>query len=446
MKLGFAALAAFGLAGAVSGPVQAQDGESARLPDWLSVSGSTRARYETLDNRFRAGETGSDQVLATRLRVKLEAEAGPLTGVLELSDSRGFFNNDDSNVSTSLVNPTEILQAYVSADLAALMGGSLSGAVRAGRFTVDVGSRRLIGTSSDSNHPNTYAGLHAALDAPAGWTLTGFYTAPVERLPGDRFRLLDNEAELDRANWDDRLWGVHAAQETLFAGLTAEAYLFGLDEEDGADILVPGFRLYREPEAGAFDAEIEIMGQTGERWASDLERDVDVRAWGLFASAGYSFEARFSPRIALQYQYYSGEDAPGANRSERFNPFFGSRGGDIGMTGIFGPIDRENVSAPGLRLEVEDEGWEGQILYHAVWLASATDRWRPANLRDPSGASGRFIGHVIDAQATRELIADRVEARIGAVALLKGEFAKTAPMAPNERDSVLAYVELTARF
>ncbi|TRO95274.1 hypothetical protein FKB34_08980 [Glycocaulis profundi] len=446
MSRRLAALAAVCLSGTAA-PAMAQDETGAALPEWLSVSGSARARYETLNNRFRLGETGSDQVMATRLRLKLEADAGPLDLVLELSDSRGFLNSDDSNVSTSLVNPAEVLQAYAQADLGALTGDAVSGTVRAGRFTMDIGSRRVIGTSSDSNHPNVYTGAQAILDMPGGWTLTGFYTAPVERLPTDGFRLLDNEAELDETDWDDRIWGVHARSAAFAGGVRAEAYLIGVDQQDGLDILVPGARVRRAPEAGAFDFDLELTAQTGEMAVSGPAPGViDHEAWGLVAVAGYSLDARFGPRVSAQYLRYSGGQDAGAGETNRYAPLFSSRGGDIGMTGIFGPMDRENISAPGLRLELEEGPWESQILYHAVWLADDTDRWRPAGLRDPSGQTGGFVGHVIDAQYSRALIADRLDGRVGAVALLKGEFARNAPGAPDLGDSVLVYAELTASF
>ncbi|MDK1024186.1 MAG: hypothetical protein QGD92_08150 [Gammaproteobacteria bacterium] len=33
------------------------------LPQWLSLSGTHRTRYETLDSQFRTGTNGSDQIL-----------------------------------------------------------------------------------------------------------------------------------------------------------------------------------------------------------------------------------------------------------------------------------------------------------------------------------------------------------------------------------------------
>ena len=47
-----------------------QDGKAPlRAADWLDISFSARSRYETFDNRFRLGATGSDQQIAQRTRI-----------------------------------------------------------------------------------------------------------------------------------------------------------------------------------------------------------------------------------------------------------------------------------------------------------------------------------------------------------------------------------------
>ena len=434
-----AALASAITLGAPVSGAMAQTGETVSEDTRLTLGGSARVRYETLDNRFRAGRAGSDQLVSTRLRLRGDLDLSPVTLTAELSDGRGWLNDEGSQLSTSMINTLEPMRLHASLDLGAISEGDADGAVMAGRFPMAVGSARYIGISGDSNHPNTFDGVHGVLAAPGGWAMTGFYTAPVGSLPSDRASLLDNEARLDESDWDDIFWGVHGANETLAPGYRLEAYVYGLDEEDGLDILIPGARIQRPRAPGAYDFDVELIAQTGERG------DQDMTAWGMFASAGYTFEARFAPRLSVQYQRYSGDEDPADGTSERFDPLFGSRGGDIGMTSIFGPINRDNVSAPGARFEMAEGPWEAQILYHAAWLASDTETWGAAGLRDVSGQSGDFIGHVIDAQYERELT-ESVAARAGAVALLKGEFATDAPQAPNEDDSLFVFFEIAAGF
>ena len=59
------------------------------LPNWISLSGEHRVQYETLDNQFRSGSTGSDQVLSLRTLVQTELYLNKNIFVkLELQDSR----------------------------------------------------------------------------------------------------------------------------------------------------------------------------------------------------------------------------------------------------------------------------------------------------------------------------------------------------------------------
>ena len=57
-------------------------------PDWLSLSGSHRTRFETLDGRFRAGRNGGDQVLVFRTTLHGELRLEDLRLGVELADSR----------------------------------------------------------------------------------------------------------------------------------------------------------------------------------------------------------------------------------------------------------------------------------------------------------------------------------------------------------------------
>ena len=62
---------------------------AAHLPERLSITAEHRARYEYLDNQFRAGRPGSDQVLALRTRVGVEFRITDwLKAAAELQDSR----------------------------------------------------------------------------------------------------------------------------------------------------------------------------------------------------------------------------------------------------------------------------------------------------------------------------------------------------------------------
>ncbi|MFZ4122344.1 MAG: hypothetical protein ACOYKM_11850 [Caulobacterales bacterium] len=80
-------------------------------PDWLSIRGETRARYETLSGQFRARGTGGDQILVFRTLALGEADTGPITLGLELQDSRAYLDDSGTPLTTTIVNPLDVLQA-----------------------------------------------------------------------------------------------------------------------------------------------------------------------------------------------------------------------------------------------------------------------------------------------------------------------------------------------
>ncbi|MFP4519191.1 MAG: alginate export family protein [Oceanicaulis sp.] len=398
----------------------------------FTFEASTRVRYETLSAPFRAGRTGSDQQLSWRTRASGEYAAGALTFGGEVFDSRAYLVDDGSALSSTMINTLDLLQAYVRVDLDA-------GELQAGRFVMNVGSRRLVGENSFRNFPNSFEGVRGAFTVTEGWRLDAFYTAPVQRKPGDRASLLDNEQAFDEGDWDTRFWAAHLTRDDMAPGVNGEVYLYGLNEDGGDDLYTLGARL--SGGEGAADFDIEAMWQTGETGAGR-----DVAAAFVYADAGYTFEGAWSPRLSAQLVYASGDDDPLDAEDNRFDPLYGLRRGALGQTGIFGPLDFENIIALGARLEARRGPVEAHVLIQDVRLASGTDRWRRSGLRDGTGASGDRIGQVFDTRLSWWVEPDRWRLEAGTSILFKGEFATDAPGAPGGGDPVYSYVMLTRFF
>jgi len=128
-------------------------------PDALTVTGSARIRYEAIGNQFRPGlDRNSDAVL---LQATLAAEyrAGPVRIGAELDDSRVYFAGPGSSVSTSEVNTLEPVQAYLALDLGSALGKGANASRKAGRFTRDLGSRRLVARNNFRNTTNALTGI-----------------------------------------------------------------------------------------------------------------------------------------------------------------------------------------------------------------------------------------------------------------------------------------------
>ena len=111
----------------------------------LHVEGETRLRYETLSAPFRAGAEGSDQQVSWRSRLLMEARGETLDAGLELFDSRAFLTDEGSRLSSTMINTLDVLQAY------ARWRPSETAEVQAGRFVMNVGSRRLVGENAYRN-------------------------------------------------------------------------------------------------------------------------------------------------------------------------------------------------------------------------------------------------------------------------------------------------------
>ncbi len=167
----------------------------------------------------------------------------------------------------------------------------------------------------------------------------------------------------------------------------------------------------------------------------------------LFAAVGYTFDMPWQPRIALEYYYASGDEDPFDLNYDQHERLFGSRRTDLNNTSIHGPLTPANLNAPGFRLEVKPGArWDARVYYHAAHLASKTDSWVIAKLRDPSGQSGDFIGHTLDGRARYWVLPDSLRLELGASALIYGEFAKDVPGGPDGDGTLFGYAQLTFTF
>jgi len=432
-------------------------GEAVDAPDWLKLSGGLRGRYETLDGQFRPGSAGGDQLLSFRTNILAEARMGVLTFGAEIMDSRAFLADSGSTLTTSEVNALEPIQAYAKMRFADVFQPGARADVQLGRFTLALGSQRQIARSGSSNAVNTFGGVRADWTSANRSSLTAFLTHPYDRLPGDKASMLDNEAALDDINDSRDLYGALYVNPSLLPDAKLELYVYGLTEEDSShaatrnrDILIPGFRVVRAPRDGRFDFEIEAIGQYGQARAGTSGADVtdlDVAAHYLHLEIGKTFNAPWSPRLAFEYDYATGDSASGDNEYNRFDPIYTSTTSDFGPGGMFGPLTRSNINAPGVRIEAEpNERLDLMASYKAAWLDEARDSFAATSVRDATGGSGDFAAHVLEARARYWLIPDSLRLEASAAAMLEGEFLEHAPNRSGEDDTHMGYVDLTFSF
>lgn len=447
-----------GLCGAASAEADApwRLSDAIGAADNLTLSGAYRIRYESLDGTFRSGRGGSDQILVERLLLAAKYDFGPVYIGGELQDSRAQLADSGTPLGTDDVNAFELLRAYIGYRTSDAFRSGDKLDLTAGRITIDAGSRRLVARNRYRNTLNSFTGIHAVWAGADGDRVQAFYTFPVNRRPNDFASLEDNEVHFDEENPHVRFWGVHYTHPNLIGGTTGEFYVFGLNEDDRAEVATrnrslytPGFRLLRTSSPGKFDYEIETALQFGHSRASTsaIAPELDYFAHFHHAELGYTLDNAWKARFALQYDFASGDHDPTDGDNQRFDTLFGARRFEFGPTGIYGAIARANINSPGVRIEAKPaKGLDGFISYRAVFLASERDTLTTAGVQDASGASGNFVGNQIEARVRYDLVPGNIKLEGGAAYLIDGEFLKNAPNATRDGDTGYFYSQITFSF
>lgn len=413
----------------LSTPALAQNGD-------FDLSANIRLRYEAISNQARTGFNTNDDLINLRTAIAAKYETGPIAFVAELWDSRVYGENTGTPVTTGEVNAVELVQAYASTKVS--LGSGYKIALQAGRFTLNIGSRRLVAADDYRNTTSGYTGLHADLSSKSGISGTLIYVLPQQRRPDDAAALRRNAVEFDHEGFDLVLWGGMAAKTHAVGPLALEASFYHLGERDtpgrptrDRSLDTYGGRLLREPATGKPDLEIEGFYQSGHVSASNVAgaRVLPVSAWFIHADAGYTFEGAWKPRFSFEYDRASGDRSGG--KYGRFDTLFGMRRADLAPAGLYSAIGRANISAIGSRLEIiPSKRVDAFVSYHALWLAERTDSFSTTGVRDVTGRSGSFAGNQFDARLRWWVKPDALRIEADGLLLAKGHFLESAPNAP----------------
>lgn len=423
-------------------------------PDNLKVSGSIRVRYEALDGQFRPGFDARDDLWSIRSTLFAEWNDGPIRIGGEIFDSRAYDTDAGSVLTTGEVNALELVQAYVGADVAEPFGKGSRLSLQAGRFTMNLGSRRLVAADDYRNTTNSYTGVRADLRLADRTNATVFYTLPQQRRPDGFADLRRNKVAFDREDWSLRLFGGYVARPVGKHQILAEMGYVRLQEFDrparptrNRDLHSVSARLIAEPKAGRADFEVEGIYQFGELrsgLATNAAR-LDAAAWFIHADIGYMFPSDWKPRLSIEYDRASG-DRPGG-RFTRFDTLFGMRRADLAPAGIYAALGRTNIETIGLRAEATPtRRLDFFVNARALWAASRTDSFSTTGVRDPSGASGRFAGYQLEGRTRYWLIPRFLRAEANAVILAKRGILRDAPNAPGNGNTIYFSGAISASF
>ncbi|MEQ1852250.1 MAG: alginate export family protein, partial [Chthoniobacteraceae bacterium] len=388
-------------------------------------------RVRRRDGGGARAEPGLDTPLLIRTRAYLGIHdvLDPFRFAVEFQDSRRYgsrFEPDNRDI-----NEFDLTGLYADLYFREALGRDALNhprplSLRAGRMNFEFLDRRLLGNNQWRNNANTFEGFRITLGHEANdWQLDLLAVQPLLRREYDFDRPVDGQwVYAAIGHW--RRWSEIITLEPYYLGLMQ-------DERPGVAerrIHSAALRGYGVVPGTRFDFDFDAVFQFG----TDAGRT--HRAFGFTGEIGYTFPHPWHPRLSAFYGYASGDRDPDDDRSERFERFYGF----ARPWSANDYIQWENIHAPKARLEIQprenfrmDAGWSW------YWLASDTDRWNVADLRDPTGRSGSFMGHEFDARA-RWTVNRHIEAILGYAHFTPGGFTRNAG---KGRDSDFLYLEIT---
>ncbi|MFT4844082.1 MAG: hypothetical protein ACJA0V_000386 [Planctomycetota bacterium] len=408
---------------------QAQKPEPFRVNQWLNgpsylkFSGSERVRYEGLNGQFRDNDNPvtlpngtrevEDQVFS-RLLLRADYTRGKWGSTVEGIDARAWGTKANSFANTTTVNTFDVLQANASYQFAE------GHKVTVGRYTMDIGSRRLSARNRFRNTINSFNGASWDFAGKDGYSAGAFWAMPTNRRPGSRTKLVDNDHDWDTQSIDYQFYGLHSTQQ-LNERTSAQLYVLQLSDHRNSvtsrDLTTVGAHVLTPAERGKMFGQAEVAYQFGSRGTAD------VHAYFVHGSIGKTFDHDMQPTVRVALDIASGNDSNDPDYN-RFDTMFGARRFEYGPTGIYGAIGRRNIVSPEVRVSINPSPntWV-LVAARDFRLASQSDGWREAG--DTTGTSSD-IGQQVECRLRWDVKPKSVRLEGGAVYLSGGQFRETS--------------------
>ncbi|MGZ8219381.1 alginate export family protein [Methylomagnum sp.] len=398
---------------------------------WLDVGLDHRIRYEYRENDFRrTPQQGHDDpvLLRTRVYLGLKEILDPFRFVVEFEDARAY--NSHYTRDNRDVNEFELIQLYGELYFKDALGPGRPISVRGGRQAFELLDRRLIANNEFRNTTNNFQGFRVKLGQPRNdWELDLLALQPIERL----------KYEFDRPFEEQWFYGAVASWRGWSDIITLQPYYLGFKQDSNTgqtgqdqNIHSTGLRGYGIVGRTGLDYDFDVVYQFGRSNGGEQHS-----AWASATELGYTFEdVAWKPRVSAFYGYGSGDHNPNDNKNQRFNPLFGfnqpwSRNDYFSW---------DNLHAPKARLEFSPhKDVRVDTGYNAYWLASDTDGWQRANLRDKTGESGSFLGHEFDVRVRYQLN-PRIATELSYAYFAAGEFPRNLG---KNKDSNFIYLQVS---
>ncbi|QDG36967.1 hypothetical protein FJN14_00310 [Alteromonas mediterranea] len=336
----------------------------------VRITTNVRVRYEYVDNQLPE-TNASDDAVVTRISTHAAYQYGPLQFETELMDARIFKQGRYTPVGTDDTNALEPVQLAVSWRSVLDEERLETIALKAGRFTMDVGSRRLVARNRFRNTLNTFDGVK--IDAYlSNLTVTSFYTLPVNRMPTLESRQSLNDIELDSSSSKVRFFGLYTSYRTNFG----DVGLYSFQDKSSVN----------ETQRNTFGhlANIKLSQQSVIDYEVAIQRgqyqSKQVRANFFHIALSSNFNRA---TVRLFYDFATGDEAS-TDSIEGFSTLFGARRFEYGPTGIFGLFARSNMASMGVSSDIQLNERN-----HLFMQIRAFDIHR-------SSVSGRLNGELLD--------------------------------------------------
>jgi len=352
---------------------------------WLEFGLESRTRYEYRWHDYSMPGLLTDDALVTRnlLYLAVKGPLDPLRLAVELEDSRRFQSDriDNPNIETGF----EFLQAYAQLhfdDTIASQPLRLS----FGRMAFDWADRRVLARNRNRNTISAFDGFRLRLgDENAPWEIDAIAVRPVDR----------NVDSLDQSTDNASLVGIAGYWRGGSPHIVLEPYWLWFDQDDNRpapiqrDLHTFGLHAFGQwGENSAWDYDLSLASQWGRTQGQNH------RAWAAHVEVGRTFSGAWKPRLALWFNYASGDKNAADGSHERFDPLFGATYAFYGYSSYFA---WQNMVNPALRLSFKPaKNFQVEFMQRAFWLASETDAWVRGLRRDRTGTSGDFISQETD--------------------------------------------------
>ena len=356
------------------------------LPEWMRFSGELLQRFEGSSGAgFKPNSTNHHDLQRMRLALRIQP-AEWMQLFVEMQDARVF------GVTPALPpyqNTADIRQAYVQLGRSEADGVTLQG----GRFDMSYGNNRLIGDSWWTNVSRTFDGVRAAYQQ-GRFRAEAFATSVV----------IVRNGVIDHHLAGNNLYGLYVTAKDVIPHATFDVYEFWNLRPNFALAGLPsghlnewttGFRWVGALPAN-FDYRTEMAYQAG---ALSVDR---IRAWMGHWVLGHSFvQARFRPRLFVEYDYGSGSPNDKSGVDNTFDPIYPSTHDKLGLADQFGWRNIKDVRF-GQEFALARK-WTAATSFHNLWLANAHDALYPARgpviAQDPTGKAGTHVGTELDIQS-----------------------------------------------